>query len=216
MTEGLVKAGRGGLSAWTHYLTRLKRWGKDIAREAKFSPENGLSDPRIMTLFLLVRTLSHTSVIPLLLKKKNIVEARILARNCLENLLHVGALAHEGSTFVDKMRDHDLKHKKMLGELLLKSVSEEERQNLPHLRKTLRQLHKEWPDVQTITPKSVAEIGAVFKSYLFYGQLSMDAAHPTSDSLSRHVIICPWVNLEETSFANVAAERNFVTATDAV
>jgi hypothetical protein len=56
------------------------------------------------------------------------------------------------------------------------------------LRSWLRNSAKQFKNAKTLTPKEVALKTAIGKSYIFYEQLSSDAAHPSLDALNRHVI----------------------------
>jgi hypothetical protein len=65
---------------------------------------------------LLARTISNVKGAVLLLAARRIVEARTITRCCLENLYWMVGLAEEGESFVRKMRDDEMSHRKALGQ----------------------------------------------------------------------------------------------------
>ena len=56
-----------------------------------------------------------------------------------------------------------------------------------HLRENLRKIKHKFPNLDSMSPKSVARAGLLKESYHFYSKLSSDAAHPTLASLKRYV-----------------------------
>jgi hypothetical protein len=78
--------------------------------------------------------------------------------------------------------------RKLRGEHLLQQTSkssEPKEWKLP-LCASLKEW-KNYPASKTLTPKSVAAKGPVEGAYIFHSQLSADAAHPTTDALSRYL-----------------------------
>ncbi len=57
------------------------------------------SDPKVISILLLARTLSHAKGVRALLKVGRVLEARILTRNCLENGFWIGGLIDAAETF---------------------------------------------------------------------------------------------------------------------
>ena len=57
------------------------------------------------------------------------------------------------------------------------------------LRAYLKGVNKQFDKAKTLSPKHVAQIRDDFeKTYIFYGQLSSDAAHPSVTALNRYVV----------------------------
>jgi hypothetical protein len=71
----------------------------------------GFADEKVLALTLLARTVSNMKGTLLLLDAKRIVEARTIARSCLENFYWMIGLADEGEAFVRKMRDDEMSHR---------------------------------------------------------------------------------------------------------
>jgi hypothetical protein len=63
----------------------------------------GLTDPKLLVLALLSRTLANFRGVVLLIKADLVVEARVLTRCCYENMFLCGSLLTEGEAFADKM-----------------------------------------------------------------------------------------------------------------
>lgn len=57
------------------------------------------------------------------------------------------------------------------------------------LQTFMKGANKQFGDTKTLSPKQVAQIRRDFeKTYIFYGQLSSDAAHPSVTALNRYAI----------------------------
>ena len=67
------------------------------------------ADPKVLSLLLLTRTLSHVKGIRMLVRAGRTVEARILVRNCFENSFYVARLAKDGSKFVAEILEDEKK-----------------------------------------------------------------------------------------------------------
>lgn len=53
----------------------------------------------------------------------------------------------------------------------------------------MKDANKKFANAKTLSPKHVAAIRADFeKTYIFYGQLSSDAAHPSITALNRYIL----------------------------
>jgi hypothetical protein len=101
----------------------------------------------------------------------------------------VGALRARGDQFLKDIFHDDLANRRSRGEFLLQiknrkaAAAWEDR--LRAFLKKLDQQHGRRS--KSLTPRGIADIGPVKRSYIYYAQLSADAAHPTTDSLSRYL-----------------------------
>jgi Family of unknown function (DUF5677) len=151
-------------------------------------PEAGTADPRIVAVLLLVRTLSNFRGTVILLRADRIVEARTIARCCYENLFHIAALRDDGQQFVREMGEDHAASRKARGEFLIQQTGEiSEAEWQQKLRAFLTNLGKGQTKRKSLDPKRVAARGPLQKGYVFYSQLSSDAAHPTLDALQRYL-----------------------------
>ena len=145
-------------------------------------------DPKIIAVFLLIRTLSNFRGTVILLRADRIVEARTIARCCFENLFHIAALRDDGQQFVREMAEDHEASRKARGEFLIQQTGEiPEAEWQQKLRAFLAGLGKGQTKRKSLDPKRVAARGPLLKGYVYYSQLSSDAAHPTLDALQRYL-----------------------------
>jgi hypothetical protein len=175
---------------WLTFADKLSPVGYKLFNHVNKVPitENGAADVRILAVALLARTISNLKATLALIKAGSVVEARTIARCCFENLFMVAALATEGDEFVKEYFRDEIATRKLRGEHLLQQTSKSsapKEWKLP-LRASLKEW-KNYPASKTLTPKSIAAKGPVESAYIFHSQLSADAAHPTTDALSRYL-----------------------------
>jgi len=143
-----------------------------------------VGSPKVVASCLLVRTLSNFRGGLILLQHNRLVEARILARCCFENLFATAALGQDGKAFIKLLEADHKASQKSRAEFLLQHVpADAEQGETDPLKVFLIALGKNQTKSKTLTPKEVAKKGPIFKAYAYYGELSADAAHPTMDSL---------------------------------
>jgi hypothetical protein len=164
-----------------HLVAAADVWGKE-------SSEVRASDPNIIAITLLIRTLSNFRGALLLLKANRIVEGRTITRCCYENLFAIGALHEDGEKFIREMAEDHKASRKARGELLLQQTSAlPEQEWQPKLQAFLAGLGKNQSKRRALDPKAVASRGPLYKGYVYYADLSANAAHPTLDSLERYL-----------------------------
>jgi Family of unknown function (DUF5677) len=148
------------------------------------TPEAG--DPKVIAVLLLIRTLSNFRGTFILLRAERIVEARTLTRCCFENLFHIAALRDDGQHFVREMEEDQKASRKARGEFIMRQTGEiSDAEGQQKLRAFLSRLGK--TKRKSLDPKRVAARGPLLKSYVYYSELSCDAAHPTLDCLHRYL-----------------------------
>jgi len=168
------------LKATTHRIFASGAWD---------TPDLQSTDPKIIAIFLLVRTLSNFEGVTELVRSSRIVEARVLARCCFENLFAVAALRDRGSSFVKEMIEDNKADRKARGEFLLEQTAGHPNREWEHkLRSFLRKITQKDAWTTSLSPKRVAKMGPLLKGYMFYAELSADAAHPTLDALQRYFV----------------------------
>jgi hypothetical protein len=168
---------------------KLRQLGIEIIGQAKLSvTQQGMLHPNILALTLLSRTLSNFKALVLLTQQKMVVEARVLARCCYENLFIIGGLHAEGTSFAERMLDDDRAGRK--GRVRFACENDSVFQALsPELQDSAKQRYEEFkaaPKVGFLKHKDASDAGAFKDMYLVYSQFSGDAAHPTIVALSRH------------------------------
>jgi hypothetical protein len=178
------------IEEWKSHCANIGQCASAIfaTAEVKVTPR-GFADPTFLVLTLLARTLSNLNGAMILLEAKRIVEARTIARCCLENLYWVVGLAEDGEEFVKRMRDDELSNRRATGQAILDNQFELGDETEERLRKFMRDLNKSDFANRTLKPKAVAGIRDDFqRTYIFYSQLSLDAAHPSVTALNRYVV----------------------------
>src|SRR6266851_5290881 len=128
---------------------------------------------------LLGRTISNFQSVLSLLAVRQIVEAQLVMRACLEKLLYAALLAKERANFIREMEQADQSARKAEGEFMISRQIGDSADNV-ELRRFLKTIER--TSVQP-TPKGVASRGALVDAYIMYAQASRKAAHPTITSL---------------------------------
>jgi hypothetical protein len=174
---------------WTALSDKLGVVALDIFNTANAPvTAKGFADEKVLALTLLARTWSNRRSVMLLLREKHIVEARTIARCCYENLYWIVGLAEEGEAFVLKMRDDEMTHRKQRGQFMFDSGITLEADVEDRLRTWLRTTNRTFANAKMLNPKRVAGLSNIGRSYIFYSQLSSDAAHPSVTALNRYVV----------------------------
>ena len=149
---------------------------------------HGMIHPKILAAALLSRTLSNLKGVIALTKQGLVVEARVLARCCYENMFTVGGLYAEGEAFAKKMIEDNEAGRKGRVRFTVEtprifySLSAE-------MQDSVKEKHDTFaagPKTGFLMPKQVAGLSEFKETYLVYSQFSGDAAHPTLMALARH------------------------------
>jgi uncharacterized protein DUF5677 len=171
-------------ATWLDFAKRLHPVGMGIfGRTSVKVTEQGSADIRIVGLMLLARTLSNLTAAIALTEGDFIVESKVIARCCFENMYWVGALLKEGDKFRASMVQHEMKHKRMRAQTIFSTTGGLKNEIGNKLRQWMRD-HKQYEDSPTLDPKEVCE-RAENESYMFYQHLSWDA-HPSIETLNRY------------------------------
>jgi hypothetical protein len=153
----------------------------------------GARDPKIVSLALLCRTISNFKGAVTMVREGLLIEARSLTRCCYENLIWAAALNERGSNFVNEMLNDDAASKRTVGQITLKLTSraggDSEADDAKLLRDLIRQSDIRFPGSKKLHVDKTALGSAVELAYATYGQLSLEAAHPTITALGRHLHI---------------------------
>jgi hypothetical protein len=164
---------------------RLSRVGQQVMLGAEVSKGD---DRALLILLFFARALSSFQGALLLAERGMTSEAQTLARSCLESAFFLGATAADAS-FADRLASsHTEYHKKRATWLTSREpvVTGLSPEQLDELRRLL--------DILAATPaaslqiKQAAETAHMLEVYeTVYRDLSNRAAHPTLDSLRRHI-----------------------------
>jgi hypothetical protein len=173
---------------WTAFAEKLGSVGYEIFDTASVKvTEQGFADTKILALALLARTTSNLKGALVLIAENRIVEARTITRCVFENQFWVVGLVEEGDKFANRMLNDEMSRRKSRGELLFQHVELDNDVEIK-LREFLKNTKKDFSNAKTLNPKEVASMGALANTYIFYGQLSSDSAHPSVDALNRYIV----------------------------
>lgn len=176
------------IARWSEFSGRLSETAVRIVGEAEISTDPD-HKPQLLSALLLARTIANHRGVVELVQRHLVVEARILARCCFENMFWIAGLVRDRDAFVNLMLDDEMKSRQSRGKALfadkvtrtaLDSDAEAK------LRGWLTDAGKRFPDARYLTPKAVAFGTSVASAYHLYSQLSSDAAHPSIEALDRH------------------------------
>jgi len=132
------------LEDWKAHRASIIQSAEKILRADVTITDKGFGDPKFLALAMLIRTVSNLKGGMILLDARRIVEARTLARSCLENLYWTVGLYEEGDKFVRQMRDDELKYRKAAGQAIFASGATLDDDADERLRKFMRDVAKLW------------------------------------------------------------------------
>jgi hypothetical protein len=175
---------------WFDHAQHLAEVALEIMGQCdKLDTAKGTRDPKVIALALLSRSLGHLKAVCRLLEVGLIVEARTATRCIFENLFMQGSLAEQGDDFVQKMVDDAAKSRQSRGSWVLGWLDEQEGES-PYeegLRNTINKLRELYPKPRAMNFAEITKDSSLKNAYLWYKQLSSDAAHPSLEALTRHI-----------------------------
>jgi hypothetical protein len=183
-------AGMALMDDWKSQAHGLIRASHEIFATAVVpTTENTRHKEQFTGLTLLARTASNLKGALILLDNRRVVEARVLARCCIENALWMAGLATEGDAFIHEMLSDDAHHRRGRGERLFARRAPLDNETSAKLRARLREIGEAYQNPTQLNPGGVAKRNNTGSQiYIFYEQLSADAAHPSVDALNRYVV----------------------------
>jgi Family of unknown function (DUF5677) len=177
------------IAKWATLARGILQTGMDIFRTANVSvTEKGCRDERVLAMTLLARTVSNFKSAMLLIDNRRIIESRVIVRCCLENSYWVAGLAAEGEKFSREMLHDEMSHRQRRGQRMFKPGFNIDDTIKAKLAAWMSESGKRFKDAKSLNPMGVALKTDLGRSYIFYEQLSSDAAHPSLDALNRHII----------------------------
>lgn len=178
------------LGAFSAQLGRVTAYGQKVLRLACAETFPATSAMPPIALGLLARTLEHSRAIETLVAAGCHLEARILARCCLENCFVAAAFAKQGEAFAQHMLDlsrADI-HKSIDEFTSDESVEAADLDNAfsPALQTLILEMIDGAGKQTNLNLRESAEAGAIGSMYKLYKSISGDAAHPSIASIRRH------------------------------
>lgn len=178
--------------AWIQFASKLLALCVEIVASANVPiTEKQFSEPKVLSLALLCRTYLNLKGVIAVAREGLVVEARTLARSCWENMFYVAGLVEKGDEFVSEMYHDDIKSLRSRGEFVLNDLGELDpfgEQMAHQLRARVQEMGQRWPRAKLLNPKAALKNSVLERAYLFYSQLSADAAHASITALKRHLV----------------------------
>jgi Family of unknown function (DUF5677) len=176
------------VATWLKFAEKLLQVGYALFNDREVPiTERGAADPSVLVITLLARSISNVRGALVLVRAGLVVEARTLVRCVFENLFCIGGLVTERDAFAREMFHDELTSRKLRGKIILDRPMEN-KQFEDRLRSHIEQMNEKYPRTKFLTPKQASERSPLADAYLFYSQLSSDAAHPSMSALSRHMV----------------------------
>lgn len=147
------------------------------------------SDPKVVVLALLCRSLGNMKGAFILAREGLFVEAQTLARCCIENLIYIGALRERGDELVEGLHSAHLASARKQAKLAIETLGDD------HLRLDIIQSLKTFishtnnnsAKPRQINIKEISNRNPVGAAYIKFSLLSDKAAHVSKLSLGRHL-----------------------------
>ena len=182
----------GERQKWIAFASKLLTLCVEIMRAPDVQiTEKGFEEPKFLALAVLCRTYMNLKGVIAVAKEGLAVEARTLARSCIENSIFAAGLFEKGDEFVTLMRDHDLRSIRAEGEFVLADQDDLDpfgAEMTKLVRSRLRQIKEQRPNARLLKVQDAASDSEIRRAYLLFMQLSADAAHPTIRALKRHLV----------------------------
>jgi Family of unknown function (DUF5677) len=176
------------LATWLKFTEKLLQIGYALFDDRQLPiTEKGAFDPSVLVITLLARSISNLRGVVLLVREGLVVEARTLVRCIFESLFRVGGLVTDGDAFVKEMFQDELSSRKLRGKIVLDRPMED-KEFEDRLRSHIEQMNEKYPRTKFLSPRQASEKSPLKVAYLWYSQLSSDAAHPSMSALRRHIV----------------------------
>ncbi|RYD71658.1 MAG: hypothetical protein EOP84_24520 [Verrucomicrobiaceae bacterium] len=187
-TDRLAAVQRRQQAGWAELARDINEAVQQLLMETRFPYPVVLRDPKVLARLLLGRALSNFQGAVLLWERGMTVEARTLARACLESTFCMTAALQAGEGFIDRLLLDAHKHKRTLARNLITIRSEADLG--PAMFARLKAFTDTLPEEGTprwLPAKEMADASPIGDMYVFYRELSGDSAHPTIEALERYL-----------------------------
>lgn len=158
--------------------------GAEVKMEGESFSEKNLAQ------LLFVRALSNFQGAILMAERGAVVEARTLARTCLETAFALVAAVKMDSAFIDRMVANDMGSKSKGANWLLNRADHADflqPESKAGLEAFVGRLKAENEPTGSFATEEMARRGGLDGLYIYFRQFSSDAAHPMLEALNRYV-----------------------------
>ncbi len=168
----------------------LNRTAQRLMLGAEVKVEGDAFSEKNLAQLLFVRALSNFQGVILMAERGAVVEARTLARTCLETVFALVAAVKMDAAFVDRMVANDMGSKAKGANWLLNRADRADflqPEAEAGLQAFLDRLRTENEPTGSFMAEEMARRGGLDGLYVYFRQFSADAAHPMLDALNRYV-----------------------------
>jgi hypothetical protein len=168
----------------------LNRTAQRLMLGAEVKAEGGTYSEKNLAQLLFVRALSNFQGVILMAERGAVVEARTLARTCLETVFALVAAVKMDSAFIDRMVANDMGSKAKGANWLLNRADSADflrPESKAGLQAFLERLKAEDEATGSFATEDMARRGGLDGLYIYFRQFSSDAAHPMLEALDRYV-----------------------------
>ena len=168
----------------------LNRLGQNALRRKNVVGE-AFSDVEPLIFLLLVRTLSNFQGAILMAERGALVESRTLSRSCLETVFCLAALAGGSDDFIQRLSSALLAERKNMANWILQKPAVREAMgqlNIDKVKRFVDEMSALLHTPRKLGIEEMARQGGLEPLYIWYRQLSGDAAHISLDALERYVV----------------------------
>lgn len=168
----------------------LNRSAQRLMLGSEVRMEGDLLSEKNLAQLLFVRAVSSFQGTVLMAERGAVVEARTLARSCLETVFALVAAVKMDETFIDRMVRNEMGSKSKGANWLLNRANNTD--FLPpeaeaQLQGFIDRLKAENEPTGAFATEEMARRAGLDGLYIFFRQLSSDAAHPMLEALNRYI-----------------------------
>jgi hypothetical protein len=168
----------------------LNRTAQRLMLETEVTVEGDAFSEKNLASLLFVRALSNFQGVVLMAERGAVVEARTLARTCLETVFALVAAVKMDVSFIDRMVANDMGSKVKGANWLLNRTDRTDflqAEGEAGLRAFVERLKAEEEPTGSFATEEMARRSGLDGLYIFFRQFSSDAAHPMLEALNRYV-----------------------------
>lgn len=189
LDEAQAEAANQKLNALRGFAQDLMNVGIEVAAQSNVEVgDKWAQEPKVIALTLLCRSLGHLKGATSLLEQRLLVEASVIVRCCVENLICVGALRQKGEAFVAELLSAAADGDHKLANLALEALRDGEKtETVSRLEEIVRSLRSTNPKPRRLNTRALSQENPVGSNYILFSVLSGQAAHVSARSLGRHL-----------------------------
>lgn len=168
----------------------LNRTAQRLMLESQVRMEGDVLSEKNLAQLLFVRAVSNFQGTVLMAERGAVVEARTLARTCLETVFALVAAVKMDGTFIDRIVSNEIGSKSKGANWLLNRADKTDflhAEAEAQLQGFIDRLKAENEPTGSFATEEMARRAGLDGLYIFFRQFSSDAAHPMLEALNRYI-----------------------------